>query len=66
MNKRWTRRVWVVILGVVVAAAAFEWLRSTLPRPRTPFTVKDLAGRPWSLEEHRGRGPLVLVFFATW
>lgn len=30
------------------------------------FTLPDLAGKPHSLAEYRDKGPVMLVFFATW
>ncbi len=30
------------------------------------FTGQTLAGKEWSLAEHRGKRPVVLSFFATW
>jgi peroxiredoxin len=52
-----------VLLGVYAVVA---WARSQPLPPRPDFTLKDMNGKRWTLSEQRGKGPVVLCFFATW
>lgn len=51
---------------LLVGVVATELFRATLPKPVSDFSGVDLRGKPWSLAEHRGKGPIIVNFFATW
>ncbi len=75
-SNRNSRRVWILLAGVLVGWLVVEtWLR---PGPRGPqldmnvqgqasldWTVQDPAGAPVSLAQYKGR-PIVLNIWATW
>ncbi len=67
----WGKWVGIVLVAVVVAAVAADLMRGRVttgsPSGEHPdFVAKDLQGRDWKLAEHRGKGPLIVNFFATW
>jgi peroxiredoxin len=56
------RAAWLVLLAALAPAAAYALDPG---RPAPPFTLKDQAGKPVRLADHRGS--VVLVnFWATW
>jgi len=64
-------------LGLLIAAAClavgvvYEAIRgignaATPASAGSDFTAADLHNKDWTLAAHRGKGPLILSFFATW
>jgi thiol-disulfide isomerase/thioredoxin len=54
----------VLILGLIAGA---ELLRGeTAKSDRPNFTAPELGGQAWNLADHRGKGPIIVNFFATW
>ena len=52
---------------MLVALVGIELVRGGRePGPTLPVVGSDLKGNRWNLEEHRGKRPVVVNFFATW
>jgi hypothetical protein len=61
-------RKWIfgAMLAVVIAAgiAAWQWPGTLWEYKKAPsFTLQSSTGRPVSLEEHRGKKEVVLIFY---
>lgn len=58
----------VLIAAVSLISPAYTADPSPVPdiRAAQEFTLPDLAGNPHSLAEYRKKGPVMLVFYATW
>jgi hypothetical protein len=61
--KVWLKRALVALAIVLGLGVVNELVRASLPAEAKEFTAADLAGKPWTLSQHRGRGPIILSFF---
>jgi thiol-disulfide isomerase/thioredoxin len=61
------RHVLTIGAALIVLALIYEGFHALAGSSKgEDFTATTLDGKTWSLAEHRGKGPLVLNFFATW
>jgi hypothetical protein len=59
-------RFGILIAAVLlVAGMAVDLLRAS-SSPPPEITGTDIHGKPWSLSAQKGKGPVLVSFFATW
>jgi len=56
----------LVLVVLLVGVFLYENARGLKTADRADFSGTDLQGKRWSLAEHRGKGPVLVNFFATW
>jgi hypothetical protein len=63
--KFWSKRVLLAAAIALVLAVGYDMFQAVAPVEAKEFSGTDLTGKPWTLSEHRGRGPIILNFFGT-